>query len=451
MKERPLSWFAKAIGIAAFCNKGVTNVQTDSRKIQPGTLFFALKGARVDGHAFLKEVAEKGAVGAVVSIDYRGESHGLELLMVDDVIEALQTLARKEIEDRGVRVVAVTGSVGKTTTKEFLSTLLSAKYRVAKTPGNANSQVGIPLSILNSDGDEELFVMEMGMTDAHQIEKLVQIAPPYLSLITRIGLAHVGSFSDGIEGVARAKSEIFSHPKTRFGLYNADSGNFRALEETGRCEKRSFGYQKICPARADYLLKNEGDLFVIEEEGRAVCKFSLPFEATHLCEDFIASASAANLLGVDWSIIAKIAPTLTVYESRFEKIERAGVTFINDAYNANPTSMLAAFANLPVRKEGGRRIGVLGPMADLGALSEHYHREIGLEALSHFDHLLCIGSECLPIQEIFSKNGRAAEHFDEISALGARMMSLAKENDLVLIKGRNSANLWKLLEMFISL
>src|ERR1700722_5387741 len=189
MKERPLAWFAETLETPCASNKIIREAEIDSRKVQEGQLFFALKGKKFDGHLFLKDVAGRGAAAAVVSSDYKGESYGLPLLKVECPTAALQKLAKREREERKIRVIAVTGSVGKTTTKEFLADLLKVKFRTAKTPGNSNSQVGIPLSILNSHGDEELFVMEMGMSEPNEIERLVEIAPPYLALITRVGLA----------------------------------------------------------------------------------------------------------------------------------------------------------------------------------------------------------------------------------------------------------------------
>ena len=174
--------------------------------------------------------------------------------------------------------------------------------------------------------------------------------------------------------------------------------------------------------------------------------FTLPFHATHLCEDFMAAAAAARILGVSWDEIISQAAKLTVYKARFEQIEKDGILFINDAYNANPTSMRAAFANLPKPEKGGRRIGVIGTMVELGSNSELYHREIGQEALAHFDHLLCIGKECLPMIEIFAKQGRSAEHFADLASLQERLTSLAQPKDVVLIKGSNSVKLWQILE-----
>lgn len=446
IKEHTFAWVAESLAIPAPCQGTFRGAEIDSRRISAGQLFFALKGKQVDGHDFLRDVALRGAAGAVVAKSYRGESFGLALFRVEDVMGALQALARREAKERGVPIVAVTGSVGKTTTKEFLAHLLQSRFRLMKTPGNSNSQATTPLCLLNAPSDLEMFVLEMGMTERGEIANLVQMTPPLLSLITRVGAAHVGNFAEGIEGVARAKAEIFSHPATRFGLYNAANRAFDVLQKTGSCKKWSFAYAEICREPADFILRREGEEFYIEAEGKRTVSFALPFHATHLCEDFIASASAARLLGVEWQEIFRLAQTLAPFKSRFEMVERSGVLYINDAYNANPVSMRAAFANLPERKVGGRRIAALAAMADLGAESEKYHREIGEEAAQLFDHLLCYSEECLPMVEIFKRAGRAVEHFSTVAALRARLFELAKPQDVVLIKGKNSHRLWQILE-----
>jgi UDP-N-acetylmuramoyl-tripeptide--D-alanyl-D-alanine ligase len=446
MKNRPLSWFTEHLKKNFISSEAVTAVEFDSRRVEKGNLFFALPGKKVDGHSFLKDVAEKGACAAVVSKEYQGDSFGLPLIIVEVVTQALHLLAKKEIEERNIPVTAVTGSVGKTTTKEFLASLLQKRFRLAKTPGNANSQVGFPVSILNSSDEIELFVVEMGMTASGEISRLIDIAPPVVSLITRVGTAHVGGFADGIEGIARAKAEIFSHPKTRFGLFNAANAQFEVLSHTGMCAKKSFAFERICSTPADFVLKIQDEGFVIEEEGKSTAPFHLPFYATHLCEDFIAAAAAARLLGLEWEEILERAQALKPFKWRFEKIEKEGVIYINDAYNANPVSMRAAFANLPKPETGGKRIGVLGTMVDLGTLSEKYHQEIGEEAATLFDHLLCFGQECIPMLDIFQKQGRPVEHFSDLSDLRSRLFSLAQPKDVVLIKGSNSTKLWQLLE-----
>jgi UDP-N-acetylmuramyl pentapeptide synthase len=232
----------------------VHGFKQDSREVVPGDLFFALKGERVDGHAYLEEVAAKGAVGAIVDEEYKGKEFGLVLVRVKSVISSLHELAKAIQATRRARVIGVTGSVGKTTTKEFIATLLEAKYRVGKTPGNANSQVGVPLSILNSAGDEDVFVMEMGMSLPHEIEKLIDIAPPEVAIITKIALAHAAFFPDGLEGIAAAKMEILSHPSTRLGILNHQASGF-CCAGSGGWQKMVYG---LAPRREWFLCKREG-------------------------------------------------------------------------------------------------------------------------------------------------------------------------------------------------
>src|SRR5579872_6063420 len=311
---------------------------TESSKVQKGDLFFALKGKKVDAHKFLKEVAERGAAAAVVSQEYQGESYGLTLIRVPDVLDGLQHLAKTVLEERGTRVVAVTGSVGKTTTKEFLAHLLSAKFRVAKSPGNANSQVGVPCSIMNSDGDEELLVLEMGISEPGEMHKLIAIAPPEVTLITKIALAHVGFFENGIEGIAAEKCAIMSHPRTQMGILHSHARGFEAALKSSSCEKLFFGRDE----EADYRLFPSSNKLIIEEKGTKSPAFTLPFNAAHLEENFIGAAAVARHLGLSWEQIFNAALTLQLFPMRFERIERDGVVFINDTYNSNPESLRAA-------------------------------------------------------------------------------------------------------------
>ena len=404
-------------------------VGIDSRKAAPGQLFFALKGERVDGHDFLGEVAARGAAAAVVSEGYAGVDFGMKLIRVSDVLASLQWLAKEVLAQRGTRVVGVTGSVGKTTTKEFIATLLAGRYRVGKSPGNSNSQVGVPLSILNGSGEEEVLVLEMGMSGAGEIAKLVQIAPPEVALITKIGLAHSEFFPTGLEGIRAAKAEIFSHPHTRVGIVPKDSG----IE--GR---KTFALGDIS---ADYGLCGDR----IFEEGKEVYGVHLPFMASHLRENFLGAAAVARNLGMSWEEIGEQTQLLKVYPMRFERKEKNGVVYINDAYNANPISMRAALMNLPKPVEGGRTIAVLGEMKELGPFSKPSHQEIGKLALQVVDQLICLGKECEPMVEMFQQAGRPVDHFLDIEALRSHLAAVIKEGDVVLLKGSNSNGLWRLL------
>jgi UDP-N-acetylmuramoyl-tripeptide--D-alanyl-D-alanine ligase len=438
MKFTRMSQIAECLNLKAV-EKEIAGFSIDSREVKKGDLFFALKGEKYDAHDFLKEVVHRGAVAAVVDAGYLGETCGLSLLKVPNVTAAMQTLARTIQERRKQRVVAVTGSVGKTTTKEFIATLLAQKYTVAKTPGNNNSQVGLPLAILNGAGVEECFVAEMGMSHAGDIQKLVDIAPPDVAVVTKIGHANIEYFADGFEGIAAAKAEILAHPKTTCAILNRQVMAYRAFQNVS-CPKKIFA---VAPQEGDFVLE---DGWVIREGEGGSSSFRLPFSATHLCEDFVAAASAARILGLSWNEIVAGAQKLKAFGQRFERVEKDGIVFINDCYNASPESMEAALSNLPQPSLGGKTIAVLGMMVDLGSYSHERHCDVGRWALGKTDHLLCYGKECLPMVDIFSEAGKPAEFFRDLKHLKSVLFEIAKPGDIVLIKGSKVNKLWQVLE-----
>lgn len=444
MAELDLSQIVQWLDVDAKASGQVVGFKQDSRQVLPGELFFAIKGERVDGHDYLRQAAAKGAIGAIVSKGYRGKDFGMVLIEVENVVAALQKLSKAVHSKRSTCVIGVTGSVGKTTTKEFIATLLERKYRVGKTPGNANSQVGVPLSILNSSGDEEVFVMEMGMSCPHEIERLIDVAPPKISIITKIALAHSEFFPDGLEGIAAAKAEILSHPMTHLGILNHQVAEFTAVKTSGP-SKITYGLEKES-CNSDFILCREKDHFYVEEKGWRTPLFKLPFTASHLCENFIGAASVARAMEIEWPEIIDQAQKLIVYKRRFETVEKQGIIFINDSYNANLTSMKAALANLPTPRAGKKKVAVLGAMKELGAYSEQSHYEVGKFALSCIDYLLCLGEECTTMVDIFQQAGRPVEYFLEFDSIKKRIFELAEEGDVVLLKGANSKKLWEILE-----
>ncbi|HSX12308.1 MAG TPA: Mur ligase family protein [Rhabdochlamydiaceae bacterium] len=395
----------------------VSGFAIDSRAVQEGNLFFALPGKKVDGHQFLFEAAQKKAKAAIVSKDYQGESFGLELIYVEDVCCALQQLAKVAFSKRQEKVIAITGSVGKTTTKEFLAHLLSAKYRVFKTEGSFNSQLSFPLTLLNMEGEYDILVFEMGMSQPGELTKLVQIAPPDIAVITRIAIAHVAFFSDGIQGIAKAKAEILSHPKTRLAVVSEQAYSFPEIAHAIHCEKQIYSLKSFFP---------------------------LPFSATHLQENFLAAYTVCRSLGLSDEEILLRAQTLKPFPMRFEILERHGITFVKDCYNANPESMRAALLNLPQAQK--RRIGILGSMVELGPYSEISHRQIGELALQCVDELLCLGPDCQPMIELFHKAGKKAALISSLELLKIKMEECIQKGDVVLIKGSKVHQLWKLLE-----
>ncbi|MBY0528875.1 MAG: UDP-N-acetylmuramoyl-tripeptide--D-alanyl-D-alanine ligase [Rhabdochlamydiaceae bacterium] len=445
MNRHSLKALAEWLNISVSDARVIHRVEQDSRKVQEGDLFVALKGQRSDGHAHLHEVAQKGAYAALVSKEYQGEHFGLVLLAVDDVLAAVQKIAACAYASNPKKVVAVTGSVGKTTTKEFIAQLLSSAFKTAKTPGNMNSQVSLPLFILNDLFDEEVCVVEMGMSEPGNIAQLVKMIPPDIAVITKIALAHAAYFPDGLSGIAREKADIFSHPNTQVGLMNVQAAGFQEIAGLGSCSKVIYGLEAD-GGEKDFVLRRGERGFQILEKGVATSWFTLPFTASHLCENFLGAAAVARELGLSWDQILECAPKMDVYPQRFESIKRNGITFINDAYNANPASMKAALENLPKPNSSGKTIAVLGEMREMGRFSEAGHQEVAECALQHVDHVLCLGEFTKLIASRFQEANKPGEHFLSIDELKIRVMGLAQEGDVVLIKGSNSLQLWKVLD-----
>ena len=410
----------------------------DSKQVKKGSLFFALRGKKFDGHKFLSEVALKGGVAAVVDNDYKGGTFGLKLIRVPDVVEALQKLAQVAHAKRKGIVIAITGSIGKTTTKEFLASLLETKFKVSKTPGNANSQVGLPLFVLNNKEEYEVLVIEMGMSQVGEMAKLVEIVPPDIALLTKIGRAHVGYFSDGQEGVVREKSVIFSHPKTKVGVINAHALQFKRLQELFLPKKITFGFG----FSADVVLKKG---WFIEDKGQETRQFELPFDEDHFAENFAAAATVAREMGIEWEDIFRKARFLKGFQLRFEKIEKNGVTFINDCYNASPEAALAAIKSLPFPSMGGKTVAILGELEGQGVYSEESHKEVAELAATRVDHAFLLGKECLPMLGIFKQAGKTVEFFSDLEVLKNVVFDVLKPGDVVLIKGANYTKLWQLL------
>lgn len=415
----------------------------DSRLVEAGDIFFALHGNCTDGHIFLEEVARKRAVAAVVRKDYRGPDWGLVLIKVEDPLQALQTLAKEILAARRTRVVGITGSVGKTTTKEFTYQLLKQKYRVAASPGNSNSQIGLPLAILNhAQGDEEIWVLEMGMTEAGNISQLVEIAPPECAVITKTALVHAQNFT-GLRAIALAKGEILSHPHTRLGILSRDIADYDEVAAIGVCRKVSFSCDGL---EADFRLVKEGQDMQILHGDEAMCMPSLPVHGWHNVHNFLAAAAVARYFDVDWELIKQAIPNLVLPERRLQYIQKGGIAFINDSYNASEVSVKAALNSLPMPAPGGKKIAVLGDMLELGRFSEKCHREVGSYALEHVSHMICLGTESKVIYELWKAHRRPVEWVENFEDLMLALKSIAKPGDVVLLKGSRAKGLWRVLD-----
>ena len=440
MKPTTIQESACALGKETKSKAIVKGVAVDTRLTRPGDLFFALPGDRVDGHTFLEQAAKSGAAGAVVKTGYQEESFGLALIHVDDVLEALQNLAKNILQRSHARIVAVTGSLGKTTTKGFIVSLLKNKYRVTASPGNSNSQIGLPLAIINEVTlEEDLIVLEMGMTLPGQISKLIQIAPPHIAVVTTVALVHACSF-DSIDDIARAKSEIFTHPATEIGIYHRDVDHQGVLSQSGVCEKLSFS---TTSPEADFYMTSDA---IIGPSKIPEHFPPLAIPGAHNKHNFLCAVAVAKCLGMSTEEIIAAQAQLELPERRLQFIEKCGALFINDAYNASELSIKAALNSLPEPKPGGKKIAVLGGIVELGKFSEACHRAVGEYALDRVDHLFCFGDDCLPIAERWLAVERRVVWGENRGEVVAALRKELQPGDVVLLKGSRAKEVWKVLD-----
>lgn len=445
MKPVPFNILAKRLSLQHNNQTLVKGVAIDSRKVQPGDLFFALTGRRVDGHDYLEDVTAKGAAGAVVREGYRRESFGLPLLHVPDVLFALQDLARRSLQKRSSKVIGITGSLGKTTVKEFALTLLRTNYKIFASPLSYNSQATVPLSIFMADETEDYLILEMGMSQKGELANLISIAPPDIAMITTVAVQHAVNFSDGLTGISREKASIFSHPNTKLGLFHHEIHHSEDMYQVGSFPKKTFSTS--CK-EADYYLEQvtNGALIYAGEKHPFEIPLILPMKPHY--HNFLAAVALARAVDIPWPLIRKAARFIQIPSMRFEKVEKGGILFINDAYNANPDSMKAALESLPKPQLGGQVIAVLSEMDALGMYTKEGHALVGETALQHTDLLLCVGERCEIMRKIWQRGKKPVELFETRDALEEALQKHVKPGDVVLLKGARFHALEKILNKF---
>jgi len=423
----------------------VAGFAIDSRLVEPGDLFFALPGNRVAGEQFLQEVASKGGVAAFVAENYQGENFGLSLVSVPNVLDVLQALAKKMLAKRRSQVIAITGSLGKTTAKEFTRQLLQTSYHVDASLRSYNTQSTLPLTILKADEEAEILLLEMGMSEPGNIEKLVDIAPPDIAVLTTTAVQHADLFPDGLQGITREKATIFSHPKTRLGLFHHEIAHFHEVKNRGSCQKQTFSLET---KEADYFLEWKEGRIALYERGVLGLEIPSPFTFKPFIQNFLIAVSIARIFEVSWEAIRGQASALKAPSMRFERVEKKGVVFINDAYNANPDAMKAALESLPKPASGGKTIAVLSEMNALGMYSEGGHSLVAETALQYVDLLLCLGDRCQTMQKIWKREKREALLFKTRQEITVKLQEIAKPGDIVLLKGARAYALEHLLNEF---
>lgn len=429
----------------------IAAVSTDTRRLEPGALFWALRGPRFDGAAFVEGALARGACGAVIAEDaipsLRGWQGGdASMIAVQDPLRALQDAAAAYRSRFAIPVVAVTGSNGKTTTKEMAAAILSRRGPVLKTQGNLNNHIGVPLTLFGLTPAHHAAVIELGINHAGEMTRLCEIARPTVGLITNIGRAHLEGF-DGLTGVARAKGELFQAlPADGLALLNADDARIFALRKGLRCASLTFG---LTSADVQGAIVEEGTRAGMRIEIRyrgGKAEAFVPVVGRHNASNAMAAAAIAAALGVDLETIAEGLAAFRPAAMRSELLTTpSGVTVFNDAYNANPSSMERALDTIGRLRGSGRVYAVLGEMFELGEASEALHREIGQAAArARLDGLVTVGAGGRWMAEAAAGGGMAPHTVVAVGTAEDAVPVIAawvRRGDLVLVKGSRRVGL----------
>ena len=432
-----------------------TGLTTDSRAVQAGELFVAFSGENFDGHNYCVKAVELGATGVLVSKDVEGLPENVAVFKVPNTLKAFQEIAREYRRSfANLKVFAITGSNGKTSTKDLLAACLGAKYNVVKTQGNFNNEIGLPKTLLNITADTDIAVVEMGMRGLGQIAELCEIAEPDSGLISNVGETHM-ELLGSMENIGQAKGEIVETlPSNGFAVLNGDNEYVVAAAAKTQAKVVFFGLSEACDYRgSDIKTTGLGTTFTCTEKatGKAV-QVKLQLIGEHNVYNALSAIAGAACYGVTLEESAKALATARLTGSRQEIIYIGDITFINDAYNASPASMEAALKTLAEAKKAAknaRTIAVLADMLELGAISEDGHRRVGRWAVENgTDFVLTYGKDAAYISEEVKKLGGKAQHCADRHEAANVLRTIANAGDIILLKGSHSMQVDKMLELF---
>ncbi len=433
----------------------------DSRTIGAGDLFFAVTGERVDGHDYVETALKDGAVAAVVSMRWLPPStvDKTKLLCVPDgeecVLRSMQRLANHVRKAWGRRVIGVTGSAGKTTTKECIAEVLSSRFSVLKTEGNLNNHFGVPLMLLRLEPEHEIAVLEMGMNHAGEITALAKIAEPDWAVVSNVGMAHAEFFSDGIEGIARAKYELVQAlPKNGIAFLNGDDERVRAFGEGMGARAVLFGTSESCSVRAtdvddhgfngtEFLLSIDNDL----AGWRGHMSVVLRLPGRHNVLNALA-AFAVGMMSGDVDPLGALAAIegMRPTEKRGNVLQWNGAEIVNDTYNSNPTALKSMIAALS-RTEAQRRVLVAGEMLELGPEGARLHAECGAAAAdANVDIVIGVRGLAAEIVKSAKVHGIEAVFVETPELAGAWLKENLRAGDVALLKASRGVQLERALE-----
>ncbi len=436
----------RALNVERISKKGITGVSTDSRSVKQGDIFFALRGEKFNGHDFLDNVIQDRATVVCVEkawFDEKGkrlETSGMPTLVVKDTIRALGELARVYRRKFNIPVLAVGGSNGKTTTKEMISSILRQKYQVLSTEGNLNNHIGVPQTLFRLEKKHKAAVVEIGTNHPGEIAYLCEVLEPTHGLVTNIGHEHLEFFGD-LNGVAKAEGELFAWLAKQSGrraaaFVNADDR--RLVKQANRVSKKiTYGFRTSGVAVKGTLRGFDNNACAeveVKPKGGKAFKIQLGVPGEHNAMNALAASAVGLALKVPASKIQKALKSFSAVNKRMQVLQVGGFTVINDTYNANPDSVIAALQTLGSMQTTGKRIAVLGDMFELGGSSEEGHKLVG-EAAGKMgvEYLLTHGKNAKLIHDAAVAKFKA--HYDQKNVLAEYLSELLTVGDVVLVKG----------------
>lgn len=455
MTNMTLQNIAGACNGKLVCKKGqeetvIKGAVLDSRLVEEGYLFFATKGEKVDGHSFIPQVAEKKA--ACVICEKEPKDTDISYILVEDSFVALKQVAAFYRKNLTIPFICITGSVGKTTTKEFIATVLSERYKVLKTEGNYNNEIGVPLTILRIRDEHQAAVIEMGISDFGEMHRLSEIASPDICLITNIGQCHLENLGSR-EGILKAKTEIFDFMNQEgYVCLNGDDDMLSGISEVYGHKPLMFGFSETNDIYATNIKENGiwgSEATIHFNEDAMNVKISLPGE--HMVRNALAATCVGDLLGLTAKEIAEGISKVRAVGGRSNLIPLKDKTIIDDCYNANPVSMRAAIDLLELADT--RKVAILGDMFELGTEEKEMHREIGEYVVSKgIDILVCVGKLSENMYQA-AKEQREKEnknitiyHMENKEQVLVQLGNILEKNDTILVKASHGMGFAKIVE-----
>ena len=441
MKELTLAQIAEACGGTLIGGNEakeytVTGVEIDSRRVKAGDLFVAIPGEKVDGHKFIPDVLKKGAYAlSQQSLDVDGA-----YILVEDTVTAMKRLARFYRNTLDIKVVGITGSVGKTSTKEMIASVLDTKFRVHKTQGNFNNGIGLPLTIFQIEKEHQVAVLEMGISEFGEMHELADMAQPDIMVITNIGFCHLENLKTR-DGILKAKTESFAHLKPDgVVILNGDDDKLSTVEQVAGRKPVFYGIKgrNLCETSvcADAVTEHGLEGMTAEfHTPQGDMEVFIPIPGEHNVYNALAATCVAEQLGLSMDEIKCGIAAASAISGRTSLIRTKGMTVIDDCYNANPVSMKASLDVLS--KAGGRKIAVLGDMGELGEDEKQLHYEVGTYAGTlPIDLLFCVGTLSGKLAEGAKKQNPAltVKHYATREEMTEELLATVKEGDAVLVK-----------------